>query len=247
MCGIIGALGTIPEKRIFEKARDTLRHRGPNDRGTYYDNDERVALGHRRLSIIDLSKAGHQPFFSNDERFVITFNGEIYNYIEIKEELKNHYAFKTKTDTEVILASYIYWGEKCVEHFNGMFALAIWDKKERKLFCARDRLGIKPFFYSVTKSTFLFSSEIKALLALGEPCSQNERVIFEYLYYGIYDHGENTFFKQVMRLPAGAILSWKDGVITIKKYWDLAKTEPISAHISDKEVRQRFTELLIDS
>ena len=158
MCGIIGALGTIPEKRIFEKARDTLRHRGPNDRGTYYDNDERVALGHRRLSIIDLSKAGHQPFFSNDERFVITFNGEIYNYIEIKEELKNHYAFKTKTDTEVILASYIYWGEKCVEHFNGMFALAIWDKKERKLFCARDRLGIKPFFYSVTKSTFLFFS-----------------------------------------------------------------------------------------
>lgn len=247
MCGIIGVLGKIPEQRKFEKARDALAHRGPDDSGTYYNAQERVALGHRRLSIIDLSSAGHQPFFSNDGRFVVTFNGEIYNYLEIKEELRGYYDFKTKTDTEVLLAAYLHWKEKCVERFNGMFAFAIWDKKERKLFCARDRLGIKPFFYSIDKDSFFFSSEIKALLALDVPRTPNENIIFDYLYYGMYDHTNGTFFKHISRLPAGATLSWVNGVVTIKKYWDLAKAEHTSAHLSDKEVRTQFKELLTDA
>ncbi|MBI2637661.1 MAG: hypothetical protein HYW88_02055 [Candidatus Sungbacteria bacterium] len=191
MCGIMGVVGKLPQKKKFEYARDVLAHRGPDDHGVYYHREEKIALGFRRLAIIDLSSAGNQPFFSNDERFVLVFNGEIYNYPEIKEELKDQYDFRTKTDTEVLLASYIRWGENCVEKFNGMFAFAIWDKKERKLFCARDRLGIKPFFYHTDSGTFLFSSEIKSLLALGVPRIPDEHVIFDYLYYGFYDHTDS--------------------------------------------------------
>lgn len=247
MCGIIGVLGKIPEKKKFEKARDALSHRGPDDNGIYWSPKERVALGHRRLSIIDLSDAGHQPFFSNDSRFVLVFNGEIYNYLEIKEKLKDHYDFKTKTDTEVLLASYARWGEGCIEKFNGMFAFAIWDKKERKLFCARDRLGIKPFFYYTDGDTFFFSSEIQSLLALNVPRVPDERIVFDYLYYGFYDHTDSTFFKYVKRLSAGSTLVWEDGGATTKKYWDLAEKDPISAHLSDKEVRSQFTDLLADA
>lgn len=247
MCGIIGVIGKLPEKKKFERARETLAHRGPDDSGTYYNAEECVALGHRRLSIIDLSVAGRQPFFSNDGRFVVTFNGEIYNYLEIKEKLKGHYNFNTKTDTEVLLASYIHWGEKCVDRFNGMFAFALWDKKVRKLFCARDRIGIKPFFYSVRNGSFYFSSEIKALLSLGIPRQSDERIIFEYLYHGMYDHRSETFFEGVKRLNAGHALVWKNGRITEKKYWDLADKRPHGKYGTKKEVDERFEELLADS
>src|SRR3989344_6945746 len=247
MCGILGALGKVPEKKKFENARDLLLHRGPDDGGTYWNPEEGIALGHRRLSIIDISFAGHQPYFSNDGRFVVVYNGEIYNYLEIKAELNGYYDFKTHTDTEVLLAAYIQWGERCVEKFNGMFAFAIWDKREQKLFCARDRLGIKPFFYNTDGNTFLFSSEIKALLALNVPRVPDEHVIFDYLYYGFYDHTGSTFFKQVKRLPAGTTLAWKNGAIKTKKYWDLAEKDPVSAHLSDKEVRSQFTNLLADA
>ena len=138
MCAIIGVFGKkLPSREQFIKARDTMTHRGPDDAGLYYAPAEGVALGHRRLSIIDLSDAGHQPFMSSDGRFVLVFNGEIYNYREIKEELKYFYNFKTQTDTEVLLASYAQWGIGCLKKLNGMFAFAILDKREKKLFCAR--------------------------------------------------------------------------------------------------------------
>ncbi|MEK7164768.1 MAG: asparagine synthetase B, partial [Patescibacteria group bacterium] len=182
MCGIIGTIGSKLDRASFEKARDSLAHRGPDDFGIFIDENAGAMLGHRRLSIIDLSKAGHQPMESGDGRYVVTYNGEIYNYLELKDELKGQYEFKTKTDTEVLLAAYQVWGEKCLDKFNGMFAFAIWDTHEKKLFAARDRLGVKPFFYHVDGQKISFASEIKALLSLGVETIPNENMIFDYLY-----------------------------------------------------------------
>lgn len=248
MCGIIGVAGKIPEERVFTHARDVLAHRGPDGSGTYHDVKEGIALGHRRLSIIDLSDAGKQPMYSHDGRFVITFNGEIYNYLELKEELAKSYSFSTKTDTEVLLAAYAVWGKKCLDRLNGMYAFAIWDKKERALFCARDRLGIKPFFYHhAPDGTFYFASEIKGLGALGVLYVPNEAVIYDYLYHGFYDHSDQTFFKGIECLPSGHFLEWKNGQVTLRKYWDLADIHPPETVLSEKEVKDRFEELLGDA
>ena len=247
MCAIFGVLGKLPTKEKFIYARDTMTHRGPNDAGLYWDEKARVALGHRRLSIIDLSEAGRQPLFSNDGQFSVVFNGEIYNYLELRRELGKNYDFKTKTDTEVLLAAYSVWGEKCLEKLNGMFAFAIWDKKEEKLFCARDRLGIKPFFYFTQGDTLYFASEIKALLALGIEREPNEHVIFQYLYYGFYDHSEETFFKGVKNLPGGSFFVWKDGKFSISRFWDLADKEKDYSLLSEEKVHEKFEELLTDS
>ena len=147
MCGIAGYYSSrLPiDKDKFDKMVDIVSYRGPDDRGTFYDGN--LAMGHRRLSIIDVSKDGHQPFFYKD-RYVVVFNGEIYNYIELREKLKKEgYSFNTKTDTEVLAASYDYFGGRCVECFNGMWSFAIYDKEKRILFCSRDRFGVKPFYY----------------------------------------------------------------------------------------------------
>jgi asparagine synthase (glutamine-hydrolysing) len=247
MCGIVGVLGKLPSQKTIEQARDKMQHRGPDDCGIYYAPEEKVALGHRRLSIIDLSADGRQPFFSDDDRYVIIFNGEIYNYLEIKQELNKFYNFKTKTDTEVLLAAYIQWGEKCLDKFNGMFAIAIWDRKDKKLFCARDRLGIKPFFYSMQNNNLLFASEIKALVELGIKQEVNEDIIFDYLYHGFYEHDEAMFYKDVQVLPAGHFFIWQNNKIETKKYWDLADKEQDYSHLSIEQVKEKFQALLIDS
>lgn len=245
MCGIVGVVGKIPDISQVVRSRDALSHRGPDDSGIYFQPDEGVALGHRRLSIIDLSSDAHQPFVSHDERYVLTFNGEIYNYLELKEELTGFYPFQTKSDTEVLIASYAKWGEECVNHFNGMFAFALWDKKEKKLFCARDHVGIKPFFYFQNSEFFAFASEIKGLFPLIGKLNANEEVIFDYLQYGLYDHRPETFFSGVFSLPAGHILSWSHGEILITKYWDLKKIVP--SILSADEIYQEFDALLTDA
>lgn len=248
MCAIIGAIGgKLPSEQQFKKARDAMAHRGPDDAGVYYSAEESVALGHRRLSIIDLSKDGHQPFVSPDGRFVLIYNGEIYNYIELRDELGKQYSFRTETDTEVLLASYIVWGEKCLQKFNGMFAFAIWDTREKKLFCARDRLGIKPFFYLLKNNTFYFASEIKGLLSLGIRCDPNEQVIFDYLYHGFYDHSDDTFFADIRKMPAGNFLVWKSGSAHLNSYWDLAEQSPRHEGLNDKKIRERFKEIIADA
>lgn len=162
MCGIAGIVTKEINTSVFQasiqKMTDAIAHRGPNSQGMW--NDEHCFLGHRRLSIIDLSEAGNQPFFSQDGRYVMIYNGELYNYREIKLELQRvehgtknlPYIFKTNTDTEVILAAYLRWGTECLHRFNGMFAFAIWDKQEEKLLIVRDRLGIKPVYYSFKKA-----------------------------------------------------------------------------------------------
>jgi asparagine synthase (glutamine-hydrolysing) len=184
-------------------------HRGPDDEGVW--TAPGVALGHRRLSILDLSSRGHEPMASADGRHVLTFNGEVYNYLELRRELPE-YPYRSRTDTEVILAAYARWGEACVERFVGMFAFALWDAEREVLFCARDRLGIKPFHYAFHGGDFLFASEVKAILAAGVPARPDGSTWAAYLTHGVYDHGEATFFEGVEALPGGSTLSVRMGV-----------------------------------
>ena len=245
MCAIIGAVGKkLPAREIFERARDTMAHRGPDGAGMYYEPKDGVALGHRRLAIIDLSDAGNQPMVSNDGRYQIVFNGEIYNYLELKEELAG-YPFKTKTDTEVLLAAYMRWGVNCLDKFDGMFSFAIWDSREKSLFAARDRFGEKPFFYSVlSDGTFFFASEIKGLLALGVKPRINDWVVNEYLAHGHYDHTDKTFFDGVHTLlPGHTMRRGHNGDMDITQYWDIADAHPIIPR-TPEGVLERYRELL---
>ncbi len=249
MCGIFGVIGGRITAERFLSALDVLEHRGPDDSGTFYIADQGLALGHQRLSIIDLSDQSKQPFHSSCGRYSLIFNGEIYNYIELKTQLSDFYKFKTKSDTEVLLASYVKWGFDCVNHFNGMFSFAIWDRDEQRLFCARDRLGIKPFFYSFSKGVFSFSSEIKALLSLGVDPTANNYTIFNFLYRGLIDYSSETFFKNVQKLNPGCMIVFEKGKLTIKEYWKLEEQilEDQYNHWTDKEVEDNFLSLYADS
>lgn len=206
MCGICGLIRfdnkPVQETPIREMMR-IMKHRGPDDDGIYIENN--VGLGFVRLSIIDLSPAGHQPMISEDTRYVIVFNGEIYNYLELKEELqKKGYVFHSGADTEVLLNSYIEWGAECLNKFNGMWAFVIYDRNQKKIFAARDRFGIKPFYYNYTNKIFTFSSEIPPILAgLSSPVKENEDAIFNYLVYNRTDYDSSTFFDKVYRLEKG--------------------------------------------
>jgi len=249
MCAIIGVVGeNLPPQKVIEKARDVMTHRGPDDAGIYYRENEGIALGHRRLSIIDLSKDGQQPFFSYDKRYTIIFNGEIYNYLELKEELKDKYPFQTKTDTEVLLAAYMTWGRECLTKLRGMFSFTIWDAREKMLFGARDRFGIKPFYYASQDNVFYFASEIKGLLALGIRAQPNEKTIFHYLYYGYYDHSKDTFFESIQSLRPGHFFTHKEGNFLMEKYWDIKDESGTYVYIKTKEdIYEMFKTLLSDS
>src|SRR5437899_311596 len=167
MCGIAGVVGCSTTAVSLEAILECQRHRGPDYRGIYRHPSGLAALGHNRLSILDLTPAGHQPMVSDDRRLCIAFNGEIYNYLELRAEL-SAYPFRTRTDTEVILAAYQRWGEACLDRFVGMFAFALWDSWEQRLFAARDRFGVKPLYYvEDSDGTLLVASEIGALRAAG--------------------------------------------------------------------------------
>jgi len=222
MCGICGIVNFNSEPvgehriRLMMKA---MKHRGPDDEGLFLDKN--TGLGFVRLSIIDLSPAGHQPMISADGRFVIVFNGEIYNYIELREELADRYYFKSKTDTEVLLNAYREWGRGCLHRFNGMFAFAIYDKKTKELFAARDRFGIKPFYYYLDKDCFIFASEERAILPFLKNRVPNRKAIFEYLVYNRTDQGDYTFFQDLRKLPHGSRAILKDGDLKIEKWYEL--------------------------
>ena len=174
MCGIAGVFnlnGEPVSPVTLRKMTDIIAHRGPDGEGFYIDGF--IGLGHRRLAILDLSSAGHQPMVSDDKNYIITYNGEVYNFLELRAELeKQGHIFHSRTDTEVILHSYMEWGEKCVHRFNGMFALAIWDRTRQELFLARDRYGIKPLYYCFVDNKFIFASEQKSILT--HPCVHKE-------------------------------------------------------------------------
>lgn len=221
MCGIVGFVekrNYKENKEIIKKMADRIAHRGPDGEGYYYENG--MALGHRRLSIIDLS-TGNQPMFNEDETKVVIFNGEIYNYIELKSELEKNHEFKTSSDTEVLIHGYEEWGSDLPKKLRGMFAFAIWDKVKENLFCARDNFGIKPFYYYQTEDTLLFASEIKSFLEHPKFKKElNKDLIGPYLSFSFTPTTE-TFFKGVYRLDPGCSLTYKEGNLEIERYYEI--------------------------
>lgn len=258
MCGISGYMNLKRGVNVglLKRMNDQIRHRGPDDEGyelfgnglslscsgsdtvrslAYPKVNEIdgsryfLGFGFRRLSILDLTEMGHQPMLSENKNICLVFNGEIYNYVEIREELKSKgYRFRTNADTEVVLYSYVEWGERCVEHFNGMWGLALWDSKKRKLFCSRDRLGAKPFYYMLKSDRLYFGSEIKQICQCGEELNFDKEFISTNFLYGIMDYNSRTIVDSIKGLEPGRNL-----VITlsedcseiletrIEKYWDL--------------------------
>lgn len=224
MCGInvLYTSRSIDRSSIITKMNDSIAHRGPDNSDFY--SDDSISLGHTRLSIVDLSKKGNQPMYSNDKRYIIVFNGEIYNFNELRSKLK--YNFRTSTDTEVVLASYLKWGKECLNHFNGMFAFAIWDKIDKELFIARDRLGIKPLYYYFGESIFIFSSEIRSILKSNlikkKVCVEG---LNEYLKFQTVNY-PNTIVKDVKVLEPASFIVFKNfKLINKSHYWYPKKNE----------------------
>lgn len=247
MCGIAGIISSRPVTQDLNKMLRQQAHRGPDHTGTYVDEGF-AGLGHNRLSIIDLTSDANEPFRDNSGRYFLSFNGEIYNYIELREELKDHYSFKTASDTEVLLAAYIIWGKDCLHRFNGMFSFAIWDSQEKILFAARDRFGVKPFHYSQEKGSLYFSSEIKTLQSVLERSNPNKRVWANYFTYGSYGAPDETFFEKIYQLPGGHFLEFKAGKLSIERWYDFVnRVKNIRNDHSFEEAKEIYLELLRDS
>jgi asparagine synthase (glutamine-hydrolysing) len=227
---------------------EVISYRGPDDFSVLVDGD--LGLAHRRLSIIDLTSAGRQPMCNGDGSLWVVFNGEIYNYVELIDELKGlGHTFRTRTDTEVILHAYRQWGPDCVQRFNGMWAFAIWDQKSRKLFCSRDRFGIKPFYYSISDKHFIFGSEIKAILYHPEvPRQINSRIVHRFLVYHVKDEAYDTCFQGIQQLPPGHNLAVDRQRATPHQYWNVEFAADLRFDgQSDDEIAERFRALLVES
>lgn len=221
MCGFIGFTNSIDNAdSVLGKMLDKIKHRGPDAEGRYTDSD--VALGHRRLSIIDVSDAGNQPLYSEDGKLVLAFNGEIYNYQSIREELvKKGYRFSTQTDSEVLIYGYREYGEKLLNKLRGMFAFVIWDKEKKTIFGARDFFGIKPLYYAQMNGTFMFGSEIKSFLCHPDFKKElNTAALENYLSFQ-YSPCAETFFKDVYKLPPAHYFTYHEGKLDIKRYWEI--------------------------
>lgn len=282
MCGICGILDKKHRLISIGFMNQAQQHRGPDDEGYLFldtstnqwcaagggdtpddlslisyqqvdVNDYDLVLGSRRLAILDLSPAGHMPMSYHSDQFWLVFNGEIYNYRELRDELKavGHH-FSNDTDTEVILAAYAEWGVECLSHFNGMFAFALWDARQRRLFCARDRFGIKPFYYCQPDGAFIFASEIKSLLQHPiVPRVPNDQAIYDYLARGLSDHTEETFFVGIRALPAAHFILYEteSDQLTTHRWWR-AKINPSVSEGSGngrQDAYHEFTHLLEDA
>src|SRR5450631_3087394 len=253
MCGIAGIISRNPAviSKMTADLRvmtDVLVHRGPEGEGFWINDNGNVGLGHRRLKIIDLSDGAAQPMLYRD-RYAITYNGEVYNYPELKKELASkNYLFKTESDTEVILAAYAYWKEECLSHFDGMFSFAIWDKEDQVLFCARDRFGEKPFYFFAENDAFLFASEMKALWAAGVPRKIKNAQLLNYIALGLVQNvarPDLTFFEGIYSLQPGHFLKLRlqDFDMQITNYWDIDK-ETTDLVISEQDAIDKFSFLL---
>lgn len=248
MCGIGGIVSKKNKKineRLIDAMMSVIEHRGPDGMGKYINGS--VALAHRRLAIIDLSENGIQPMQYRNK--VITFNGEIYNYIEIREELKGlGYTFQTETDTEVLLAAYDKWGTKCETHLNGMWAFCIWDQEKEILFCSRDRFGIKPFYFADDIDHFAFASEIKQLLEIKKCHPELNREHFiTFLVSGSLDYSNETMYKEIQQLKGGQhmIFSLNEKTYKIETYYDLKSSK--QCHYNEQESIKRFRNIFFDS
>lgn len=246
MCGISGIIGidAAQSQSLITQMAETMHHRGPDAVGTFVEG--LAAFGHVRLSIIDLSNGANQPFHSVDDRYVIVFNGEIYNYEDVRAELS--YPWKTHSDTEVILVAYLKWGKACLNHFNGMFAFAIWDRQDQSLFIARDRIGIKPFYYSLIDGKFIFSSEIRSILSTGLVRKTiNKTGLYEYLSR-IAVRTPGTIIDGVMQLLPGQCGVLKNGQLQLETYWNIVqKIDPKNVPSSFDEAKSKVKSLFFDS
>lgn len=249
MCGIAGIAGKNWKPEQLAAMIEIQRHRGPDAEGVFLSPRGAAGLGHNRLSIIDLTDAGRQPMTDESGETVIVFNGEIYNYLELKRELVSEYNFKTKTDTEVLLAAYLKWGAACLEKLVGMFAFVVWNEREQTMFAARDRFGVKPFYYHHRSDGTLFAaSEIKALHCAGIAAEFDEKTWATYLTYGLHDHSAQTFWRGIKSLAPGHILRWENGRTNISKWYDLAESAGADFdYRCDREVEEEYFELMKES
>ena len=241
MCGIAGF--SWKDDGLVRRMTQVLKHRGPDDYGVY--SDDWVSMGHRRLSIIDLSERGHQPMSNEDGSVSVVYNGEIYNFQDLRRELESKgYVFKSRTDTEVIVHAYEEYGADCVNRFNGMFAFAIWDRNKRELLLARDRLGIKPLYYYLHNNRLVFGSEIKAIVANPMvPREINPQALYDYIGYEFVP-APDTIFRHVYKLAPGHYLQYREGKALLTQYWDLqfqSESHP------KRYYEERFREILTES
>jgi len=221
---------------VVQKMTQVQRHRGPDGEGFW--EKPGVVMGHRRLKIIDLSDAGRQPMSTADGRYTIVYNGEVYNYRELRNQLPG-IGFRSQTDTEVVLYAYQEWGRACLERFVGMYAFAIWDNLEKTLFCARDRLGIKPFYYTQWNNAFLFASEIRGLAAAGFKAEVNLLVLYDFLARDFYEHSPETFFAGIQKLSPGHWLEVRDGQAQApRRYWDFKNEVDQCEIVESPQVRE---------
>jgi asparagine synthase (glutamine-hydrolysing) len=256
MCGIAGFLnlsGEAASPVLLKRMTDAIRHRGPDGEGSFVDGA--FGLGHRRLAVIDLSSAGHQPMLSADGRFVLSYNGEVYNFQELRAELQSlGHDFRSRTDSEVVLAAWIAWGPESLNRLNGMFAFAVWDRVTKEVVLARDRYGVKPLYYAAWPETFLFASEPKAMLRHPAMRAELDReALLEYLTFQNF-FTDRTLFRHVRLVPPGCWLTFDadQGRSIIRRYWDYAfqepsKSEPEEAYIRelDRLFRQAVTRQLV--
>ena len=251
MCGIAGIVAAdqlrLDDRETVVAMRDVISHRGPDDAGIFVD--AQAGLGHRRLSIVDIS-AGHQPLSNEDGSIWIVFNGEIYNHSEIRPELEAAgHRYKTRTDTETIVHAYEAWGDACVDRLRGMFAFALWDARRRRLLLARDRMGVKPLYWAHVSGRLLFGSEIKSILESGLLERRANEAALPELLGTRYLSGEETLFKGIYRLLPGHTLAFEAGRVTTRKYWDVPTggIDEETARLSDRDAVERFRELLTES
>ena len=247
MCGIAGIVNFKNENAdasLIQQMTDAMAHRGP-DADSFYVGDN-VAFGHRRLSIIDLSTAANQPFWDNSKRFVIVFNGEIYNYNEVKKRI-NDYEFHTTSDTEVLIAAYIKWGADCIQYLRGMFAFAIWDMQEKDIFIARDRMGVKPLYYYIDDESLSFASEVRAIL-INKKIKKNinKNALLEYFSYQSISY-PYSIIEGINQLEAGCWMKIKNGKIEKKRYWDVTNFSNDFDFTNKQKTEQRIKELMLQS
>ena len=246
MCGFVGFYSRKQYRKLkafLPEASQRLRHRGPDDAGLFWDDDAGVGLAHRRLAIIDLSPAGHQPMASADGKVHILYNGEVYNFQQVRKLLTDcGYRFNSATDTEVILNAYLHWGVECLSRFVGMFAVAIWDSRSRCFFLARDRLGIKPLYYQLQEGSFLFASELKALMSFrGIDWEIDSEAVPLFLHYQ-YIPAPRTVFKNTWKLMPGSYLVYDGQNLSVEPYWRIPEppTENASATIDEDEALEQL-------
>jgi asparagine synthase (glutamine-hydrolysing) len=256
MCGIVGSLafdnnGVEVRPKLLERMRDAMQHRGPDGAGLWISRDRKIGLGHRRLAIIDVSSVANQPMSNEDESLWIVFNGEIYNHAAIRSELEKTGRYRWKTDhsdTEVILHAFAEWGIACLDKFRGMFAFGLWDARRRELWLVRDRIGVKPIYYSVNKGHVSFASEIKALLEdPDQQRSLNVEALYHYLSF-LTTPAPVTLFQGIRKLSPGTWMCFRsDGSVEQRKYWDVwDHTQPLE-DVPDKEVAEHLLQILRES